>query len=60
MLNDKNKNLLIYHFLVFIFGFASILGKLISIDALPLTIYRMSIAFVGLAVYFLIIKKEFF
>ncbi len=60
MLNDKNKNLLIYHFLVIIFGFASILGKLISIDALPLTIYRMSIAFVGLAVYFLIINPKYF
>ncbi len=60
MLNDKSKNLLIYHFLVIIFGFASILGKLISLNALPLTIYRMSIAFIGLAIYFLLINPKYF
>lgn len=60
MQNDKNRNLLIYHFLVIIFGFASILGKLISVNALPLTIYRMSIAFIGLAIYFLLINPKYF
>lgn len=60
MRNDKTKNLLIYHFLVLIFGFASILGKLISLKALPLSIYRMSIASLGLAIYFLIFNTNYF
>ena len=32
------------HFLVFIAGFTAVLGKLISIEALPLVWYRMGIA----------------
>lgn len=32
------------HFIVFIWGFTAVLGKLISIDALPLVWYRMGIA----------------
>ena len=36
MLNDRNKNLLLYHFIVFLYGFTSILGALISLKALHL------------------------
>lgn len=44
MLNDKLKNYLHLHFIVFIWGFTAILGELISIEALPLVWYRMLMA----------------
>lgn len=56
MLNDKFKNQIHLHFLVFIAGFTAILGELISLDATPLVWYRMVIA--GLLMFFFIkIKK---
>ncbi len=60
MRSDRSKSLIIYHFLVFIFGFTSVLGALISIKALPLVICRMIIAWIGLAVYFLIFNPNYF
>jgi len=51
-----NKNLLILHFTVFIWGFTSILGQLISISAVQLVWYRVLIAFVSLFLYFKINK----
>lgn len=53
-----NKNLVILHFTVFIWGFTSILGKLISISAVPLVWYRVLIAFVSLFIYFKVTKKS--
>lgn len=50
--NGINKNLVILHFTVFIWGFTSILGKLISISAVSLVWYRVFIAFVSLFIYF--------
>lgn len=47
-----NKNLLILHFTVFIWGFTSILGALISISAVALVWYRVLIAFISLFLYF--------
>ena len=44
MLDDKLKNYLHLHFLVFIAGFTAILGKLISIEAVSLVWFRMVIA----------------
>lgn len=44
MLGDKLKNYLHLHLLVFIAGFTAILGKLITIKAIPLVWYRMLIA----------------
>ena len=49
MQKDRLKSAAHFHFIVFIFGFTAILGKLISIDALSLVWYRMSIASVVLA-----------
>ncbi|MBU2998172.1 DMT family transporter [Cellulophaga baltica] len=43
-MTTKLKNYLHLHFIVFIWGFTAVLGKLISIDALPLVFYRMGIA----------------
>lgn len=54
MLNDKLKNYLHLHFLVFIAGFTAILGELITIKAIPLVWYRMTIAMVlmGMFIWF--------
>lgn len=53
MPNDKLKNYLHLHLLVFIAGFTAILGKEISISAIPLVWFRMSMAAV---LMFLFIK----
>jgi drug/metabolite transporter (DMT)-like permease len=56
MQSDKLKNYLHLHLLVFIAGFTAILGELISIDAIPLVWYRMTIA--GLLMFFFIKLKK--
>lgn len=55
-MDSKLKNYLHLHFIVFIWGFTAVLGKLITIDALPLVWYRMLIASVMILV-FMGIKK---
>tara|TARA_B100000963_G_scaffold59246_1_gene47262 strand:+ start:7121 stop:8014 length:894 start_codon:yes stop_codon:yes gene_type:complete len=60
MLNDRKKNLLLYHFIVFLYGFTSILGELISLQALPIVIYRMLIGALGLAILLLVINPTHF
>ena len=47
-----NKNLLILHFTVFIWGFTGILGALISVDAVQMVWYRVLIGSVTLFLYF--------
>jgi len=54
-----NKNLLILHFTVFIWGFTSILGELISIAAVQLVWYRVVIAAVSLFLYFKFNRTSF-
>jgi drug/metabolite transporter (DMT)-like permease len=51
MPSDKLKSTLHFHFIVFIFGFTAILGKLISIDALSLVWYRMVLATTVVALF---------
>jgi len=51
MPNVKLKNYIHLHFIVFIWGFTAVLGKLITIDALPLVWYRMLIATALIFVY---------
>ncbi|MCH1417566.1 MAG: DMT family transporter, partial [Flavobacteriaceae bacterium] len=46
--------------IVFIFGFSSVMGALCSLDAIPLVVYRMALASLGLAVYFAIIHPTYF
>jgi len=60
MQNNRGKNILQLHFIVFIFGFTSVLGALISISALPITIYRMGIASVFLALFIFFYDKNKF
>ncbi|CAM3569046.1 DMT family transporter [Zobellia roscoffensis] len=45
------KNYLHLHFIVFIWGFTAVLGKLITLDAMPLVWYRMLIAAVFILLY---------
>ena len=59
MQGSKLKDYLHLHLIVFIWGFTAILGTLISIDAIPLVWYRMFLASVFIAVYFLIQNKSF-
>ena len=47
------------HLIVFIWGFTAILGKLISIDAIPLVWFRMLLASVFIFLYFFFKKKSF-
>lgn len=49
---NHNKNLLILHFTVFIWGFTGILGELISIAAVQMVWYRVLIASICLFIYF--------
>ena len=44
MLNDNTKSYLHLHLIVFIWGFTAVLGRLISLDALPLVWFRMLFA----------------
>ena len=60
MQENKLKNYLLLHFIVFIWGFTAILGALITIDAIPLVFFRMGLAVVFIALYFLIKKKSFY
>lgn len=56
MQNDNFKSYALLHLIVFIWGFTAILGALISLDALPLVWWRMSIAVIFILVYIKIKK----
>jgi drug/metabolite transporter (DMT)-like permease len=55
MLNDNSKSYLHLHLIVFIWGFTAILGRLISLEALPLVWFRM---FFAVFFIFLYIKTK--
>lgn len=54
----KNKNLLLLHFIVFIWGWSPILGKLISVQAFQLVWFRMLLTVMAVSVYLFIIKQN--
>jgi drug/metabolite transporter (DMT)-like permease len=56
MPNDNYRSYLHLHLIVFIWGFTAILGALISLDALPLVWFRMSLAAAMIGIY-LVYKK---
>lgn len=56
MPKDRILNLLHLHFIVFIWGFTAILGKLITLESLPLVWIRMGLATVFIAIYISITK----
>lgn len=51
MPNDNLKSYLHLHFIVFVWGFTAVLGKLISLDALPLVWFRMLLAVGFILIY---------
>ncbi|MCX3266690.1 DMT family transporter [Pedobacter agri] len=54
----NKKNLLILHLTVLIWGFTGVLGKVITIDAVPLVWYRVLIATSTLFLWFLVTEKN--
>ena len=60
MLNNWSKSILHFHFIVFIFGFTSILGVLIEKEAIALVWYRMLIASVFLTLFIFFFNKKKF
>lgn len=59
MLKNKPNAYLQLHFIVFIWGFTAVIGKLISIEALPLVWYRLFIASIALFIFLLFKKSNF-
>ena len=53
-----NRNTLILHFTVLIWGFTGVLGELITVSALHLVWYRVLIAAVSLGLYYLFTKRS--
>ena len=60
MQDFRAKSIIYFHFIVVIFGFSSIFGALCSLEAIPLVIYRMVLASLGLAFYFSIFHRSYF
>ena len=58
MPNDKLKNYLHFHLIVFIWGFTAVLGALISLDAVPLVWYRMLMASFFILLWIKFKKKD--
>lgn len=56
-MNQRTENLLLLHLIVLIFGFTGVLGKLISLDAVPLVFWRCAIATVSLLAFLIMRKK---
>jgi len=59
MQKDKLLSTIHFHFIVIIFGFTAVLGSLISISAIPLVWYRMTLASLGLGLVLWITKQSF-
>ncbi|RZK92744.1 MAG: DMT family transporter [Pedobacter sp.] len=57
-MDANKKNLLILHLTVFVWGFTGVLGKVISIDAVPMVWYRVLIASVTLFAWFILTGKN--
>jgi drug/metabolite transporter (DMT)-like permease len=58
MINYRAKSILHFHFIVFIFGFTSILGVLIDKEAIALVWYRMLIAAFFLILFLFFFNKQ--
>jgi drug/metabolite transporter (DMT)-like permease len=54
-----NRDYLKLHFIVFLWGFTAVLGKLISIPSVEMVLYRTLLAAVGMGVVMLFMKTSF-
>ena len=59
MPGDRVKNYLHLHFIVFVWGFTAVLGKLITLKAFHLVWFRMCIGLALITVYALVVKAPF-
>ncbi|WOC40564.1 DMT family transporter [Polaribacter sp. HL-MS24] len=59
MLKSKLKNHLLLHLVVFIWGFTAILGALITLESVALVWFRMGLAVLFIALYFVWNHKSF-
>ena len=59
MQRDKLFSTLHFHFIVIIFGFTAVLGAMISVSAIPLVWYRMTLATIGLGLVLWLRKHNF-
>lgn len=57
--SQNSRDFLQLHFIVLLFGFTAVLGKLITIDAMELVAWRMGLAALGMAVLLFFIKPSF-
>ncbi|MCI0921600.1 DMT family transporter [Sphingobacterium rhinopitheci] len=55
---ERNRNVILLHFTVLIWGFTGVLGELITVSALQLVWYRVLIAAVTLFFYLIFTKKK--
>lgn len=55
----KYKNYILLHFIILIYGFTGILGKLIEVDAIAIVWHRVFIAAVSLFIAMLLLRKSF-
>ncbi|MDB3906723.1 DMT family transporter [Crocinitomicaceae bacterium] len=54
---EAYKNHILLHFIILLFGFTGILGKLIDLDAVSMVFHRVLIASVSLFIFMLILKR---
>jgi drug/metabolite transporter (DMT)-like permease len=55
--SENRRNYFLLHFIVFIWGWTAILGKLITLPAVKLVWLRLPIALIGILAYLLILRK---
>lgn len=60
MRSDKTKDLIHFHFLVFLWGFTSILGALIKLNSIQIVWHRMLIASFLVGLYLIATKRKMF
>ena len=60
MQNDRTRSLIHLHFLIFIWGFTSILGALIDLDSSAIVWFRMMIGAISIALYFVFFSPKSF
>jgi len=56
---EAYKNHIVLHFIILLFGFTGILGKLIEMSAVTMVFHRVLIASVSLFIFMLILKRPF-
>ena len=54
MQSDRTKSLIHLHFIIFIWGFTSILGALIDLDSSAIVWFRMMVGALSIALYFIL------